>query len=517
MSLHDMDFFHQATMRICGSLDIDTVLSDCLGFFKQYIPANGIQMSIYDEGLNAIINLAAASEAGLQQYIITKPVVIDREARTFIKEHSFGGAHIVNNPETHPVGRLMHQAMGKPDVSYLVLHLMVDGKKIGVVTLFAGGARYAQEHERLLSLLHEPFAVAFSNTLKHREVLRLKDLLADDNQYLNKQLHHIAGAEIIGEKFGLRDVMEMVKQVAPLSSQVLLLGETGVGKEVIANAIHVSSTRARGPFIKVNCGAIPDSLIDSELFGHEKGAFTGAIEQKRGRFERAHTGTIFLDEIGELPMAAQVRLLRVIQTKEIERVGGNKPATLDIRIIAATHRNLEEMIQSGQFREDLWFRLNVFPITIPPLRHRQIDIPALVHYFVERKTTEMNLWPKKLPTPKAIEKLKAYNWPGNVRELENVVERALIRSSAIKNSTNLIFDEPMKTSIPEAAPEEMDNTQEIKPLNSMIRQYIEFALKRTNGKVKGQNGAAALLNINPSTLRNRMDKLGIPYGRTVKQ
>lgn len=512
-----MDFFHQATMRICGSLDIDTVLSDCLGFFKKYIPAIGIQMSVYDEGLNAIISFAKASEPDLQKHLIKEPVIMNREARMFIKEYSYSGAQIVNNPKTHPVGKLMYRAMGSADLSYLVLHLKIDGERLGVVTFFADGAnQYTPEHRRLLNLLHDPFAVAFSNTLRHREVSRLKDLLEDDNRYLNRQLYRIAGDEIIGEKFGLRDVMEMVKQVAPLSSQVLLLGETGVGKEVIANAIHFSSTRARGPFIKVNCGAIPDSLIDSELFGHEKGAFTGASEQKRGRFERAHMGTIFLDEIGELPMAAQVRLLRVIQTKEIERVGGNKPVPVDIRIIAATHRNLEEMIRNGQFREDLWFRLNVFPITIPPLRHRQMDIPALVHYFVERKTMEMNLWPKKVPTPETIEELKTYNWPGNVRELENAVERALIRSTALKNSTTLIFDGPMKTSILDAAPEEVDSALEIKPLDSVIRQHIESALRRSGGKVKGKKGAAALLQIHPSTLRNRMDKLRIPYGRKIK-
>ena len=221
--------------------------------------------------------------------------------------------------------------------------------------------QYTDEHARLLRLLHEPFAIAMSNALKHQEVIRFKDMLADDNRYLFDELRSVSGDEIIGSDFGLKAVMEMVQQVAPLDSPVLLLGETGTGKEVIANAIHYSSPRKDGPFIKVNCGAIPETLLDSELFGHEKGAFTGAISQRRGRFERADKGTIFLDEIGELPSQAQVRLLHVLQKKEIERVGGTSSIPVDIRIISATHRNLEEMIASGRFREDLWFRLNVFP------------------------------------------------------------------------------------------------------------------------------------------------------------
>ncbi len=222
-------------------------------------------------------------------------------------------------------------------------------------------------------------------------------MLADDNRYLHRELFRLAGDEIVGADFGLKGAMEMVRQVASLNSPVLLLGETGVGKDVIANAIHYSSPRKDGPFVKVNCGAIPETLLDSELFGHEKGAFTGALSQRRGRFERANKGTIFLDEIGELPSQAQVRMLRVLQYKEIERVGGTNPISVDIRLIAATNRDLEEMVRAKQFREDLWFRLNVFPIRIPPLRERREDIPALVRHFIERKSRELRL--SALPSP----------------------------------------------------------------------------------------------------------------------
>jgi len=342
-------------------------------------------------------------------------------------------------------------------------------------------------------------------------------MLADDNRYLQRQAHQIAGDEIIGQHFGLRDVMAMVSQVAPLSSQVLILGETGVGKEVIANAIHHSSPRADGPFIKVNCGAIPESLVDSELFGHEKGAFTGAAKQKRGRFERAHGGTIFLDEIGELPAEAQVRLLRVIQMREIERVGGTDPVHVNIRIIAATHRDLPEMIRGGTFREDLWFRLNVFPITIPPLRYRTMDIPALVSFFIKKKAREMNLNDEKKPVPGSLEALQAYHWPGNVRELENMVERALIRGSASPLGKYLLFDELNLSFSPSynqtvatpAGPPVLN-------IDDAMKQHIESVLHLTKGKIQGEDGAGALLGLPPSTLRNRMRKLGVLFGKRRK-
>ena len=289
-----------------------------------------------------------------------------------------------------------------------------------------GKDRYSEEHARLFSMLREPFGIAMSNTLKHQEVLKLKDILADDNRYLREGLLRVSGEEVIGEKLGLKEVMEMVRQVAVLVSPVLLLGETGVGNGVIAKAIHYVCPRRDRPFIIVNCGATPDTLLDSELFCHEKGAFAGALAQKRVRFERANKWTIFLDEIGELPPEAQVRMLRVLQNREIERVGGSQTIPVDMRIIAATNRNLEGMVRSKQFREDLWFRLNVFPIRIPPLRERKEDIPPLVHHFIDRKSRELKLHPSPKLAPGAIERLVAYHWPGNVRELENIVERDLI-------------------------------------------------------------------------------------------
>jgi len=304
-------------------------------------------------------------------------------------------------------------------------------------------------------------------------------------------------------------VMEMVRQVAPLGTPVLLLGESGVGKDVIANVIHQYSPRRDGPLVKVNSGAIPDTLLDSELFGHEKGAFTGALAQKRGRFERADKGTIFLDEIGELPLPAQVRLLRVLQYREIERVGGTKPVPVDTRVIAATHRNLEEMVQSGQFRKDLWFRLNVFPILIPPLRDHPEDIPALVDYFLDKKSQELRITHPITLAPGALEQLKAYPWPGNVRELQNLIERALIRDA----NGRLRFDDLLQ---PQQSPDTRLITkaeQQILPLDEVNASYIRQVLARTHGEINGPGGAAELLGIHPNTLRKRLVKLGIPYKR----
>lgn len=277
------------------------------------------------------------------------------------------------------------------------------------------------------------------------------------------------------------------------------------------SAIHNSSPRKDGPFIKINCGALPSTLMDTELFGHEKGAFTGALSLKRGRFERAHKGTIFLDEAGELTPEAQVRLLRVLQEKEIERVGGASPIKVDIRVIAATHRNLEEMVQEGSFREDLYFRLKVFPIVIPPLRERMIDIPTLVQHFLRKKTAEMGR--KDIPglAPGAIERLMAHHWLGNVRELENVIERALI----LGNDKPLSFDDLAlgKNREPISAHSLVSQFSESMGLEAIIAAHIGRVLRMTGGRVEGQGGAARTLGVNPSTLRQKMRKLGIPFGR----
>jgi len=395
---------------------------------------------------------------------------------------------------------------GKSDLS---LPLFIEGKKIGTIILRANrNGVYSKEHVDLIRLVAEPIAIALSNALAHQELLHLRDVLLDDNRFLQRELSPGLKDAIVGDGSGLRNVMEQVRQVVPLNNTVLLLGETGVGKEVVANAIHYGSTRSNGPFVKVNCGAIADTLIDSELFGHEKGTFTGAMTEKRGRFERADGGTLFLDEIGELPPQAQVKLLRVLQTRELERVGGTKPVQVDIRIIAATHRNLEQMIAEGRFREDLWFRINVFPIFIPPLRQRREDIPALTRYLMQAKCRELGLPEVPAIALGALERLMNYDWPGNVRELQNIVERELIRY----RGGSLTFESLVSPLHAKKEQPSSDVGREIlKPvsLDEAMAQHIRKVIEFAKGRINGKGGAAELLRINPSTLRSRMEKLGV--------
>ncbi|MCP4197634.1 MAG: AAA domain-containing protein, partial [Proteobacteria bacterium] len=387
MPIDENEFFRRATLTICGDLALEQALHSTLLYIRKYLPADTLFAEYFDPGLGAARTIARADVQGGTKLDLITPVPIEaRKDQEFRANAILGHAVVLNRPDQNRMATTMlrFHKYDETATSIMNMQLIGEGEMFGGLVAVANHRdAFTDEHARLVTMLAEPLKVAMVNALRHRDVIRLKDRLADDNRFLRREMHRISGDEIIGTDFGLKHVMELVRQVAPLTSPVLLMGETGVGKDVIANAIHFSSARANNPFVAVNSGAIPDALIDSELFGHEKGAFTGALSQKRGRFERASSGSIFLDEIGELPPQVQIRLLRVLQSSEIERVGGTKTIPVDVRIIAATHRNLEEMIRDGQFREDLWFRLNVFPITIPPLRARAEDIPALVHHFIE--------------------------------------------------------------------------------------------------------------------------------------
>ncbi len=297
-----------------------------------------------------------------------RQVKIDTEMRREIEELKLKNILVeIHNDPLHAPIMVQRYFPDLRDCSLITLPLIIEGETIGGMGISARGPnRFTTEHAKLLGIIKEPIALAMSNARRYQELVKLKNLLAEDNRALSRELEQVAGTQVVGAEFGLRGVMEMVRLVAQSNSPVLLLGDTGTGKEVIANAIHLTSSRRDGSMIRVQCGAIPETLLDSELFGHEKGAFTGAFERKRGRFERAENGTIFLDEIAELTPEAQVKLLRVLQEKEFERVGGTETIAANVRVIAATHRNLEERVREGRFREDLWFRLNVFPIHIPP-------------------------------------------------------------------------------------------------------------------------------------------------------
>jgi transcriptional regulator with GAF, ATPase, and Fis domain len=346
---------------------------------------------------------------------------------------------------------------------------------------------------------------------EHTELLRLR-LSADaaQNARRSRTTRSSGGDDIIGTGTGLRRVFERIELAARADVPVLILGETGAGKEVLARAVHERSDRRERPFVRVNCGAIPPDLIDSELFGHERGAFTGATDMRRGWFEQADGGTLFLDEIGELPLPAQVRLLRVLQDGTLHRVGGQKPLRVDVRIVAATHRDLPALVQQRDFREDLWYRIAVFPVLLPPLRDRVEDIPQLAEHFARRAANRFGL--HQVPIAASdMSLLAAYRWPGNVRELASVIDRAVILGGGRTIEIAVALGaEPTRPSANAARLAE-PRTEEIDSLDEAIRRHIARALERTHGRIEGPRGAAALLAINPHTLRAKMRKLGIRW------
>src|SRR5882757_5248473 len=311
------------------------------------------------------------------------------------------------------------EAVGIILTAFTDVDVLIEAINVGQVYRYITKPWDAKEVRGVLQYAIERFHL-------QRENKRLTAQLAEYTGYLNQQLHgEFDFGNIIGDSPALREVLDKVEQVAPTSSSVLLRGETGTGKELVAHAIHINSPREEKPFVRVNCAALAPGVLESELFGHEKGSFTGAMERRRGRFELADGGTLFLDEVGDLPMEVQIKLLRTLQEREIERVGGNETIKVDVRVVSATNRNLEKMIEDGEFREDLYYRLNVFPINLPPLRDRLDDLPVLANHFVAKFARQMGV-PAAGATADAMAKLREYNWPGNVRELENIVERAMI-------------------------------------------------------------------------------------------
>jgi transcriptional regulator with GAF, ATPase, and Fis domain len=389
------------------------------------------------------------------------------------------------------------------------------GRQGLLIVLAGSGQRFEGGHVEVVRALLEPFSVALENHHRLRELTALREAAEAEKQSLLMRLGRTErGDAIIGAEAGLRPVMERVELVTKSDVPVLIVGETGAGKELVARAIHTRSPRASGPFIRVNCGAIPPDLIDSQLFGHERGSFTGAVEMRKGWFERADGGTLFLDEIGDLPPAAQVRLLRVLQDGHLERIGGQEPIMVDTRIVTATHRDLTAMVLEGRFREDLWYRIAVFPVLLPPLRDRREDIPALARHFAQRAATRFGL-PVRMPSPEDMALLVAYAWPGNVRELAAVIDRAAILGNGKRlEIATALGTAPVPAPMSQAAsPPAPGRRAPVGPLDIAIRGHIESALAATLGRVEGPHGAARLLKVNPHTLRARMRKLGIDWAR----
>lgn len=351
----------------------------------------------------------------------------------------------------------------------------------------------------LLAHAANPVAIAVENALAYQQIADLKDQLAEEKLYLEDEIRTDYNfEEIVGESPTLKRALRQVETVAPTDSTVLILGETGTGKELIARAIHNLSQRREHTFVKINCAAIPSGLLESELFGHERGAFTGAIMQKIGRFELAHRGTLFLDEIGDIPLELQPKLLRVLQEQEFERLGSARTLRVDVRLVAATNQDLARMVEEHRFRSDLFYRLNVFPISVPPLRERPEDIPMLVRYFVQKYSRQMNKRIDVIPA-ESMEALLEYHWPGNVRELENLIERAVILTR-----TSALYIPLM-----ELKPARPDSSAPPRTLAEAEREHILRVLHETRGVISGPNGAAARLGMKRTTLQSRIRKLNI--------
>jgi transcriptional regulator with GAF, ATPase, and Fis domain len=385
------------------------------------------------------------------------------------------------------------------------------GEVLGVLVIFSR-ANFTKDRHAWQRIFSDHFGAAIANARAFEEIHRLKAQLEMQNAYLEEEVVQAkAFGELVGQSQALRHIVNQIDLVAPTEASVLILGESGTGKELVAREIHQRSRRKDKPLVRVNCASIPKDLFESEFFGHTRGAFTGAVKDRAGRFEAAEGGTIFLDEIGEVPLDLQSKLLRVLQEKSYERVGEDRTRRADVRVIAATNRNLQRQVEAGRFREDLFYRLKVFPIQVPPLRERMEDVPLLAKHFIETSVRELGC-PKPRLTRAAIAKLENYHWPGNIRELRNIIERAII----ISRGGALDFDLPVTESavVPsrhvanaksDAEPEFLTEAE----LQRRERKNLMTVLEKTHWKIKGENGAAELLGVKATTLKARIKKMGI--------
>jgi len=509
------EFFREVALRIHSSLEIDVAIKAAFNYMRDFIPMDMMGMYLAADADDGGVKIFSVARYGRR--LLNEPDDI-RKPIMWLNSKEVSELEAFEKSPNRPI---TIDNFGKFPLPLLKIFENIERYSLVKMEIGTGGYRscslvltkegknvYQQHHIDLLLSVMEPFSIAMSNAIRYLELLQLKEGLIDENQTMKTDLERGSGDMIVGADFGLRRVMEMARTVARTSSPVLLLGETGTGKEVIAKNIHQTSPRRDGPFVRVQCGAMPESLLDSELFGHEKGAFTGAVAIKKGRFERANNGTIFLDEIGELSLEAQVKLLRVLQEKEYERVGGQQTLKVDVRVIAATHRNLLEMVHAGKFREDLWFRLNVFPIELPPLRQRKEDILLLVQYFMVRKARELNLPVSQSLAPGTLDRLLKYEWPGNVRELQNVVERGLIicNGQPMEIPASYFPGKAVTNSSPETPMDTLDN---------IVKAHLRQVLAATGGRIEGPSGAAEILAVNPSTLRGKLRKYKIPFGHKM--
>jgi formate hydrogenlyase transcriptional activator len=509
------------TTRITSSLDLREVLRAIAANIREVIHADAVAVSLPDaasgkyrvfamdfphgKGVVREELLVTPSGASKKAMDILKPVVIDSRERNELA------------PDAYDI------AAAEGIEALCSIPLVNRGHGLGLLSIVrTTKTPFSPEDVDFLSRASGQIAIAVENALAFREISELKDKLAQEKVYLEEEFRSEMGFEqIIGNSPALKHVLQMVETAAPSDSTVLLLGETGTGKELIARALHDRSRRKQRTFVKLNCAAIPTGLVESELFGHEKGAFTGAINQKVGRLELADQGTLFLDEVGDIPIEIQPKLLRALQEREFERLGSTHTRKVNVRLVAATNRDLEKMVANKEFRNDLYYRLNVFPIRIPPLRDRKEDIPLLVSYFVQKFAREMQKSIEAVPAA-VMKGLTAWDWPGNIRELENFIERAVLltRGKSLeaplgelrKTSTEELLradQHKVKQAVREKTNSRNDEISVADEYARKQRDEIVQALTECKGRVGGADGAAARLRMNRTTLLSRMKKFGI--------
>jgi formate hydrogenlyase transcriptional activator len=488
----------ELTNQVVSNLEFDDLLHAISGIVRRVMRCDAAAIMLPDsEGKNLRVHtLDFPDSKGLFSEGIEIPIEGSMPGQTF----QTGKPYVVNHldPQTVPPD-LYANASAEGMNSFCDISLMSRNRVLGVMGLARRQENTFDEDEvAFLTQVAHQVAIAMENALAYGEIAELKHKLAQEKLYLEDEIRGEMDFEgIVGQSSALRNVLRLVETVAPSDSTVLLLGETGTGKELIARAIHDRSRRKDRTFAKLNCAAIPTGLLESELFGHERGAFTGAISQKLGRLELADQGTLFLDEVGDIPIEIQPKLLRALQEREFERLGSTRTKKVDVRLVAATNRDLDKMIENREFRSDLYYRLNVFPIRIPPLRERPEDIPLLVRYFAQKYERRMEKKIESIPAA-SLKKLASWHWPGNIRELENFIERAVILTRGRALEVPISELRRSGVSFPTSSPRQSSEHDEI------LR-----VLKETNGRVAGPNGAATRMGIKRTTLISRMKKLGI--------
>jgi len=507
----------ELTNNVVSNLEIRDVLKAVIANVRQVMRSDfaGVGLPDSDGGRLRVYALAIAGDGTLSENesLPTEETVPSRVFRT----GNIWVGKIQDLPEIQ-TGKNAFLAPGLKTAC--VLPLLSRKRVLGILILGRReDDRYIKEDIDFLTQVSNQIAIAIENALSFRQISELTDKLALEKLYLEDEIRSDADfEEMVGKSQALHRVLRLVETVAPTDSTVLISGETGTGKELIARAIHNLSPRASKTFVKLNCAALPAGLLESELFGHEKGAFTGAVAQRIGRLELADHGTIFLDEVGEIPLELQPKLLRVLQEREIERLGGTRTIRTDVRLIAATNRDLAAMVQEQTFRSDLYFRLNVFPVELPPLRERPEDIPLLVRHFAEEISRRMNKTIEAISS-ETMQALCQYHWPGNIRELQNVIERAVILSSGPSLKVPVTELQPRTAPVPARDDESAGSTRRT-PVRSILaevdRNQIIRALKETDGRIGGPNGAANRLGLKRTTFITRMKKLGID-ARTVSE